>query len=118
MNQIFCRMSFTCGIRCRVIGSAVSKQAASAGSAEFLAPLAATSPRSGVPPTILNLSIFSGYRNAKGAPKLSPIVLASVAPLAQTHKAWIAVRFQTLRLLYSAEMHLTHVCKPIVTSVR
>src|SRR5512143_2531396 len=49
-------MSRTCGIRFRVTGSAVNRQAASAGSAEFLEPLAAISPERGTPPSITSLS--------------------------------------------------------------
>src|SRR3984893_2273633 len=45
------------GMLCSVTFSAVSKDAAIAGNAEFLAPLMATVPRSGSPPLIRNLSI-------------------------------------------------------------
>ena len=52
------RMSLTRGIRPSVTGSLVNKHAASAGNAEFFAPLAATEPRSAVPPSIKNLSMM------------------------------------------------------------
>ena len=55
-------MSFTRGIRDNVTGSLVSRHAASTGSAEFFAPLAATEPRSAVPPSIENLSMVWVYR--------------------------------------------------------
>src|SRR5579862_7722135 len=49
--------SRTFGMLCTATRSAVSKQAAITGSAEFFAPLIATVPRSALPPRIKNLSI-------------------------------------------------------------
>src|SRR5579875_2812351 len=49
--------SRTGGMRRSATRSAVSRQAASAGSAEFFAPLTAISPSSRTPPVIENLSI-------------------------------------------------------------
>ncbi len=60
-------MSFTRGTRCRVTGSSVNRQAASAGSDEFLEPLTGISPLKGVPPTILNLSISTYFVSASAA---------------------------------------------------
>src|SRR5580658_9460426 len=56
------RMSRTGGMRFSFTGSSVSKQAASAGSAEFFAPLIAISPSSGRPPSIRNLSMLGLQR--------------------------------------------------------
>src|ERR1035441_9281945 len=50
-------MSRTCGIFSRMTGSSVSKEAAMAGRAAFLAPLMRMVPRSGLPPRMTNLSI-------------------------------------------------------------
>ena len=52
------RMSFTSGIRPRITGSAVNKEAARIGKAAFLAPLTAITPSKGEPPCIRNLSIY------------------------------------------------------------
>ena len=49
-SRCMVRMSRTRGMRCSVTGSSVSSAAASAGSAEFLAPLVGISPWSGMPP--------------------------------------------------------------------
>src|SRR5690349_19473921 len=50
-------------MRCKVTGSAVKRQAASAGSAAFLEPLTAISPFSGTPPSITNLSNLQSLPN-------------------------------------------------------
>ena len=50
-------MSRTRGILCRCTGSAVSRAAAMAGSAEFFDPLMRTVPRSGLPPSMRSRSI-------------------------------------------------------------
>src|SRR5579875_2743885 len=50
-------MSLTGGMRRSVTGSAVRRQAASADRAAFLEPLTGSSPWSGVPPVISNLSM-------------------------------------------------------------
>src|SRR6478736_2643950 len=50
-------MSRTCGTFSRMTGSSVSRAAAMAGSAAFLAPLTRIVPSSGLPPRITNLSI-------------------------------------------------------------
>ncbi len=57
------RMSRTLGTRSRITGSGVSRQAAKAGNAEFLDPLAGMEPARGVPPWIWkrsNLCVFLG----------------------------------------------------------
>ncbi len=43
---------------CNTIGSLVSSEAASKGSAAFLFPAGVTSPFNGTPPSIMNLSMF------------------------------------------------------------
>src|ERR1017187_2903091 len=63
-NWTMVAMSRTLGMRCSVTGSSVSRQAASAGKAEFFAPLVGISPRSGVPPRMTNLSMFESFRDA------------------------------------------------------
>src|SRR5271166_727299 len=59
-------ISRTSGMRFSTTGSSVSRHAAKAGSAEFLAPLTAISPSSGWPPWMRNLSIlvFQGLGNS------------------------------------------------------
>src|SRR5579884_226629 len=61
------RMSRTAGMRSSVTGSAVSRQAASAGKAEFFAPLTAISPCSGLPPRIRSLSIGPHAESCRNA---------------------------------------------------
>src|SRR3954447_4583100 len=51
-------MSRTCGMFSRMTGSSVSRAAAMAGSAAFLAPLMRTVPSRGFPPRITNLSML------------------------------------------------------------
>ena len=56
-------MSRTWGMFSRMTGSSVSRAAAMAGSAAFLAPLMRTVPSSGLPPRMTNLSMrVVGYR--------------------------------------------------------
>src|SRR5258705_4892044 len=57
-------MSRTIGTLCSLTTSAVSREAAIAGNAEFFAPLIATVPRSGCPPVIRNLSMNSEFAPA------------------------------------------------------
>src|SRR5579884_1237757 len=54
-------MSRTCGMFLRMTGSSVSRAAAIAGKAAFLAPLARMVPSSGDPPRITNLSMLNRF---------------------------------------------------------
>src|SRR5579883_3264935 len=56
-------ISRTCGIFSRITGSSVSRAAAMAGRAAFLAPLIRTVPNRGLPPRITNLSIQPPYES-------------------------------------------------------
>src|ERR1051326_8068680 len=59
-------MSRTLATLCRATRSAVNREAAIAGSAEFFAPLMVTVPRKGLPPLMRNLSMSDfrdGFRN-------------------------------------------------------
>src|SRR5437879_4080294 len=70
INFSMVRTSRTGGMRSSVTRSEVSRQAASAGRAEFFAPLTAISPSSGTPPWIRNLStLFESLRNASAGPR-------------------------------------------------
>src|ERR1700732_5104550 len=82
------RRSRTLGTRCSVAGSSVSSDAARAGRAAFLAPLAHTRPTSGVGPEMWNLYMGTrlpcsppavGRRLALGVP---PSAVAAVGPSA------------------------------------
>src|SRR5947209_20449253 len=66
INFSMVRTSRTGGMRSSVTRSDVSRQAASAGSAEFFAPLTAISPWSGTPPWIKNLSTY--FERLRDAP--------------------------------------------------
>src|SRR5271169_5479084 len=80
-NWTMVAMSRTSGMRCSVTGSSVSREAASAGKAEFFAPLVGISPRNGVPPRMTNLSMFESFRDA--APGRLQALFRSLARYAQ-----------------------------------